>query len=227
MIERQVEEHYNQISGKYNDFLFPNLYYQKVAQAEYQFVLNRIKAGTSVLEIGPGTGRFTRQLMLKAARVTAVDVAQNMLDQLTENIAAPNLLTRQLSAYQISALPEYGKFNCVVCMRVLPHLERPFLALEAMAGAIHADGDLLFDLWNPNSFVGLVRRLFRRPSYVFTRLYPYARMLAMIHKAGLEVVEALAWGYPRLGAISLDTLGNRYLKPLGYSITFHAHRKRS
>jgi len=225
MIENQVKDYYNKISKQYDEHRFSRAYYRRIAEIESEFVLSKVRGGGSVLEIGPGTGRFSAQMVHKASHVTAIDISQNMLDQLHLKVPAQNLSTQCLSIYELATLPGYGDFDAVICMRVLPHLENPLLALELMSGAVNPKGDVVFDFWNLNSYVGLVRWLFRRPSFVYTKYYTYPAMLSLIDQSGLKVNDVFAWGYPRLGKYSLDKPGNNFFKSLGYSLVFHGNRK--
>jgi len=225
MIENQVKDYYDQISKQYDEHRFSRAYYRKVAEVENEFVLSKVHENDSVLEIGPGTGRFTAQAVHKASQVAAIDISQGMLDQLHLKVPAQNLSTQCLSIYELTTLPGYGNFDTVICMRVLPHLENPLLALELMSGAVKPKGNLVCDFWNLNSYVGLVRRIFKRPSFVYTKYYDYPAMLSLIDRSGLKVNDVLAWGYPRFGVYSLDKLGNNFFKSLGYSLVFHVSRK--
>jgi SAM-dependent methyltransferase len=224
MVGEQVEGFYDGIAEIYDAQRFARPYCRQVDRLERAYVLGKVGLGTSVLEIGPGTGRFTAHLVGKVARVTAVDVSGRMLEQLRDRVSSARLAVQQLSVYDLDVLAGYGSFDTVICMRVLPHLENPAIALRLLSRAVKPGGNAVFDLWNPYSFIGLIRKLFRRPSRVPTKLYPYRRMLQMIEASGLTVEDELAWGYPRIGAFSLDFLGNLVLKPFGYSLIFNTIR---
>lgn len=225
MTEERVGEFYDRVSNSYDRQRFSRSYYRNVAETEQRFVLGKIRPGACVLEIGPGTGRFTSLMVEKAGHVTAIDISQGMLDQVRGKVAAKNLTMQRLSIFDIEQLAEYGQFDTIVCMRVLPHLEDPQAALKLMSAAVIAGGNLLFDFWNLNSFVGLIRKVFRRRLQVYTRFYSYPETLQMIDRARLRITDSIAWGYPRIGAISMDRLGNKVLKSAGYSHIFNAVRK--
>lgn len=224
MAVERVAGFYDDIAGTYDAQRFAKPYYRHVDRLERAYVSEKVNPGTSVLEIGPGTGRFTAHLMEKASRVTAVDISGHMLEQLREKVSSTRLAVHRLSVYDLDTLADYGSFDTAICMRVLPHLENPASALRLLSRAVKPGGNIVFDLWNPYSFVGVIRRLFRRPSRVLTKLYPYRRMLQMIEASGLTVEDSLAWGYPRVGTFSLDRLGNLVFKPLGYSVIFDTVR---
>lgn len=224
MIDKQVEDYYERVAHQYDRQRFTRAYYHKVADNEVRHVLGKVREGSSVLEIGPGTGRFTVELVKKASHVTAIDVSESMLDQLRKRVVEQNLSTGIMNVYELASLPDYGKFDMVVCMRVLPHLEDPLHALKLIGQATKPGGTIIFDLWNENSFIGLYRKLLQRKSYVFTRYYSYSEMMDLISNSWLKVIDILAWGYPRIGVFSMEIIGNRFFKALGYSLIFHAYR---
>jgi 2-polyprenyl-3-methyl-5-hydroxy-6-metoxy-1,4-benzoquinol methylase len=159
-----------------------------------------------------------------ASSVTAVDISARMLEQLQQRVTSTRLTAVCMNVSDLSILAGYGGFDTAIAMRLLPHLEDPVAVLTTMAGAIKPGGNVVFDLWNPYSFVGLVRKLASRPSHVLTRCYSYRHILRMVEASGLIVEDRRAWGYPRIGRFSADRLGNRLLKPLGYAILFNTVR---
>jgi SAM-dependent methyltransferase len=56
-----------------------------------QFVSNHVEPGTTVLDIGAGTGAWSILLAPKAARVTAVDASPAMASVMHENLAAEGI----------------------------------------------------------------------------------------------------------------------------------------
>jgi 2-polyprenyl-3-methyl-5-hydroxy-6-metoxy-1,4-benzoquinol methylase len=221
-IEKEVSDFYDQIAKDYQKKRFSHPYYRKVASLEEEYVSRRVVPGSRVLEIGPGTGRFTRLLVEKAARVDVVDISQEMLAEVRQRVGSDRINTINKSVYLIDDLDLYGDYDLALGMRVLPHLEEPQKALTVLAGAVKPGGDVIFDFWNRFSYVGLVRTIFRRRSMVYTRYFTHREITKMIAGAGLEIQDSVTWGFPRLGSISMDFLGNKFLKPLGYSQIFTA-----
>jgi len=55
-----------------------------------EFILSQVDAGSTVLDIGAGTGAWSMMLARHVRRVTAVDPSESMLSVLRENMAAEN-----------------------------------------------------------------------------------------------------------------------------------------
>lgn len=227
MTRTGVREFRNSIAEEYDVLRFTKAYYRQVDKFERAYVLAKVRPGTSVLEIGPGTGRFTVGLVKVAFSVTAVDLSERMIKQLRRKVNSPRLTTRHLDVKHISTLQHYGEFDTVICMGVLPYLEDPISALTKMSNAVTEDGNVVFDFWNLYSFIGATRKFSRRQSQVLTKFHTYRRMLQIIEAAGLMVRDKVAWGYPRIGRFSLDRLGGLICKPLAYSVVFDTVRTRS
>ena len=75
----------------------------------------------SVLELGCGTGYFTRELARSGAKIVALDVSPELLEIARANCSAPNVRYEIQNAYDLS-YPD-AVFDSVVGSSVLHHLE--------------------------------------------------------------------------------------------------------
>jgi ubiquinone/menaquinone biosynthesis C-methylase UbiE len=80
-----------------------------------------LKPGMTVLELGCGTGSFTRELARSGADVVAIDVSLELLEIAKANSSAPNVQYQIQNAYALS-YPD-AIFDSVVGSSVLHHLE--------------------------------------------------------------------------------------------------------
>ena len=80
-----------------------------------------LRPGMSVLELGCGTGYFTRELVRSGAEIVAIDVSPELLEIASANCSVPNVRYEIQNAHELS-YPE-GVFDCVVGSSVLHHLE--------------------------------------------------------------------------------------------------------
>ncbi|HXE80004.1 MAG TPA: methyltransferase domain-containing protein [Vicinamibacterales bacterium] len=94
-----------------------------VAEGQGRVLLDfaNVGEGTSVLDVGTGTGRAALMLAATGARVTGVDASDEMLRVARERAGAQTLNVR-FERGDAHALPfANGSFDVVVCLRVLMH----------------------------------------------------------------------------------------------------------
>ena len=82
---------------------------------------SHLKPGMTVLELGCGTGSFTRELARSGADVVAIDVSPELLEMAKANCSAPNVQYQIQNAYALTY--SEGTFDSVVGSSVLHHLE--------------------------------------------------------------------------------------------------------
>lgn len=82
---------------------------------------SHLRPGMTVLELGCGTGHFTRELARSGADVVAIDVSPELLEIARTNCCASNIHYQIENAYALS-YPE-AAFDSVVGSSVLHHLE--------------------------------------------------------------------------------------------------------
>ena len=82
---------------------------------------SHLKPGMTVLELGCGTGSFTRELARSGANVVAIDLSPELLELARANCSAPNVQYQIQNAYSLSY--SEAQFDSVVGSSVLHHLE--------------------------------------------------------------------------------------------------------
>ena len=174
-----------------------------------------IRAGMRVLELGCGTGYFTRQLALTGATILAIDISPDLLVTAKEQCRAANVHFEIQNAYALS-YPE-ASFDAVVGSSVLHHLPISE-AVRQIYRVLRAGGTIRFtepNMLNPQiaiqKNVPLVkRRLGDSPDETAFFRWSLARLL---RKAGFRDVEITPFDFvhPSLspGLIpAVRTIGN-------------------
>ncbi len=82
---------------------------------------SHLKPGMTVLELGCGTGSFTRELARSGAEIVAIDVSPELLEIAKLNCSVPNVRFQIQNAYSLSY--SEAVFDSVVGSSVLHHLE--------------------------------------------------------------------------------------------------------
>lgn len=90
---------------------------------------------TTALEVGPGTGQATRELLARGARVTAVELGGNMAERLRADLPGLTVINADFTTVQ---LPE-AAFDLAVCATSLHWLDAS-LAVPRLGRALRSGG---------------------------------------------------------------------------------------
>ncbi|MDR2040832.1 MAG: methyltransferase domain-containing protein [Tannerella sp.] len=80
-----------------------------------------IKPERTVLELGCGTGYFTKEIAKTGAKVVAIDISPDLLTIAKGNVPCPNVSFLEENAYRMTF--ENGRFDYVIGSSVLHHLD--------------------------------------------------------------------------------------------------------
>lgn len=108
-----------------------------------------------VLEVGAGTGRYTRLMLHAGFRVTAVDLSSEMVGFLGRHLAEPGRC--RVLRSDAFALP-FGAatFDAAVCMGLIGRFDdaaNQMAVLAELSRVVRPGGWLVFDMRNPRSAI--------------------------------------------------------------------------
>jgi SAM-dependent methyltransferase len=130
-----------------------------------------------VLELGCGTGELAARLSRAGYRVTACDIAPNMLARARQNFAPLPVRWEQL-APDSPALPAAdGSLDAVISSSVFEYLDNPEASLREAARALRPGGVALISVPDPTHTVRRLERL-ARPAARRLRTLPWPRRAA-------------------------------------------------
>jgi SAM-dependent methyltransferase len=90
-------------------------------QRRVKMLVSNLRPGMQVLEVGCGTGYFTRELARTGARIVAIDISPDLLTQARTSVHAGNVTFREENAYATTFDAE--SFDAAVGSSVLHHLD--------------------------------------------------------------------------------------------------------
>lgn len=140
-----------------------------------------------LLEVGCGAGALLHDLTGRGFACTALETSEDALE-----LARVMNQTHRDVAIHAAPQPDWaGRFDALVSLEVLEHIEDDAAALERWRGWLRPGGHLLLsvparpDLWNPSDvWVGHYRR------------YDREGLLRLLDSAGFTVLHAECYGYP-------------------------------
>ncbi|MCK4747210.1 MAG: methyltransferase domain-containing protein [Bacteroidales bacterium] len=110
---------------------------------------DKLEKDSKVLELGCGTGYFTRELVDTDAHITAIDISPDLLEEARKEVSASNVEFNVDNAYAMRF--HAGTFDHVVGSSVLHHLEIRE-ALSEMYRVLKPGGQIAFtepNMMNP------------------------------------------------------------------------------
>lgn len=148
---RQAELHkFGALANRWWDPDGPQKALHALNPVRLQYVADRVPlAGARVLDVGCGAGLLSEALAAKGARVTAIDLAPELIDvaRLHQLEVGLEIDYRLQSAEDLAAeLP--GAFDAVTCMEMLEHVPDPGSVIEACARLLKPGGSLFLSTLN-------------------------------------------------------------------------------
>jgi len=166
------------------------------------------RRGDWVLDVGAGAGQTGLAFAAAVARVVALDLTREMLQETRLNAAARGIRNLAVQQGGAEALPfDAGSFDIVVCRRAAHHFAAPAQAVLEMARVLRPGGRLaIVDTMVPEDDeidrqINAIERL-RDPSHVRDRRPSEWR--ALVTGAGLAVADMEIGYYDAGSATDLD-----------------------
>jgi len=168
--------------------------------------------GDRLLEVGSGTGHWSRFFARAGFRVTGLDCAPGMVRAArAKRIEGTTFLIADAMEIPFAS----GSFDVTVAITTLEFVTQPDRALSEMARCTRRGGTLIVGALNRNSILGIRRR--RRPSPIFEGIGMLTVEWIREHLAayGRPHVRTVAYSWPRLGARSIEWVGRKAHLPWG------------
>ena len=166
--------------------------------------------GKSVLDLGCGGGILSEALSKEGAMVTGVDIETSLID-VAKSHAEVSGLNIDYHATDIAAFPE-KKFDVIVCMEMLEHVEQPQWILQECSKRLTPQGFIFLSTINRSlkAYFELVvmgeyvLRLLPRQTHDYRLFIKPSEMREYIQQAGLELQDISGMSYqPFSGQASL------------------------
>ncbi len=148
--------------------------------------------GKKALDIGCGYGYYTSKLLQLGYAVDAIDISPEHIDITKRRIKeTANYSNANLHNVDLFEFDTKEKYDVIICLEVLEHLEKDIKALKLMNAWLKDDGALIIsvphreDLWN-----------FRDEMSGHLRRYSKDEMKKKLDMANFKVKKMLCYGFP-------------------------------
>jgi ubiquinone/menaquinone biosynthesis C-methylase UbiE len=140
----------------------------------------------NLLEIGCGTGSFSRLVSPHAGSIVAIDLSPVMIETATRRSSAYSNIEFQAADVQTLEFPR-ERYDCIVSIATLHHLSFMHI-VQKMKSALKANGAILvLDLYQPEGVRDALRNILAVPVHAFLKVKHTGRL-----QEPIEVREAWA-----------------------------------
>lgn len=160
--------------------------------------------GARVLDVGCGAGLLSEALAQSGARVTAIDLAPELVKVARLHaLESGAQVDYRVQAVEELAAAEAGAFDAVTCMEMIEHVPDPLSVIRACAQALRPGGRLFVSTLNrtPAAFalaiVGAeyVARLLPKGTHQYRDFVRPSELAAWFRAAGLEIEDVSGLAY--------------------------------
>ena len=168
--------------------------------SEHKIVLSFINEGSSVLEIGCHTGYFSYWLKSKNCNVYGVDIHEPAIEMAKPYL--DNFYVGDVENENFYENLKDGKFDTIVLMHVLEHLNRPDIVLERLKKFLKNKGNIIIalpNISNWNSRINLLKGNFNYTDSglmdrTHLRFFNYSTSVELIENSGMEILKFVGNG---------------------------------
>ena len=158
----------------------------------------------AVLDVGCGAGLLSEVLAQSGAKVTAIDLAPNLLKVARlHGLESGIKLDYRESSVEALAAEMPAAFDAITCMEMLEHVPEPASVIEACATLLKPGGRLFLSTLNrtPAAFVvaivgaEYVARLLPKGTHQYRDFIKPSELAAWLREAGLELEDVSGLAY--------------------------------
>ena len=141
---KELEVFYSKVYQKGEQNHYTTLVTKQRSQEDADEALKVVKwKNKNILEVGCGTGRFAHMAAKSGAKVLAIDFAESSIKIAKKTHHHQNLCFKKMNVNNIS-----GKFDIIVSLGTLEHMDNPFEILKKFKKHLNPKGKII--LTNPN-----------------------------------------------------------------------------
>jgi ubiquinone/menaquinone biosynthesis C-methylase UbiE len=147
----ELEKGFATLAAQYDEIYYKGGFKQKLMNLRLKEVIAEVdpKKGEGILEIGPGSGAYTLALLEKGAKVTSVDISEEMIEVCKKRVEDRGFKVEFYQGNILNIPVENETMNKGIAIGIMTHLPEKRLVSEAVAEMLRVvkrGGAIWFDL---------------------------------------------------------------------------------
>lgn len=148
----EVKDTFDKESVRYEQEMYLNtLGARFVDKIEKNAILPEFSNNKKILDLGVGTGRWSREFVSLGNDVTGVDISRNMLDVARKNIPSYRFVPVQSNMESLPFADE--EFDIINCVRAVKYVGNSQAVFRAMNRVLKDDGKLVLEVSNKSLLI--------------------------------------------------------------------------
>jgi len=189
---KRIDEFFDKEAAEYEKkILLESAGKRYVSEIEKKIIDRWFVKEKKVLDVGVGTGRFSKILISKGIKVTGLDISRKMLEEARKRIGR-----RVKLVYGNAENMKFkdAEFDGLVCMRVFKYFDNPERALSEFNRVCKRGALIVFEIANKNSYQGIFKffsKIFRTKKlrYIDTiKLADFKKVKKSLDKNNIKII---------------------------------------
>ncbi len=159
-----------------------------------KIVLEYVKGGESLIDIGCGTGEFILQLKERFDRLVGIDASLHAIEFTAGRVGKDKSILLECGELNSFHFPT-DYFNVCLCLDVLEHVRNLYPLVKEIYRILRPGGEIIVTV--PNWFDIITTRILRRRSFHVHTMTPW-NWMGLLKRAGFKIRFYRAVDFPLL-----------------------------
>jgi len=194
VVEQDVQRFYEKEAEMYDESRFKSVQGIYVNSVQKETVLKLVGdcRGKHVLEIGSGTGRFTKELVKRGAHVVCIDLSSKMHEKARQSLNTENVEYFVMNGSHLGFAEK--SFDICIAINVMSHIKNSTKVFTEVNRILRKEGIFIVNFPNMSGIyfpLGVIVNLFERSlqAPVYSRWYTLGFLINSLRGSGLEPVQ--------------------------------------
>ena len=155
----------------------------RLMHKKMRIVLDYVKQGESLIDIGCGTGEFIFQLRKRFDKVVGIDTSSHAIEFAGRRVGEDKGISLECGELDSFQFPSED-FDVCLCLDVLEHVRSVYPLVKEIFRILRPDGEIIVTV--PNWYDIITTRILRRRSFHVHTMTPW-NWMGLLKRAGFRI----------------------------------------